>query len=72
MGAGSDVLPGLAYQPNNGMPGGTNQVGNFTPVPCNTNPVNNFNGRGTYPDANGCDPTCGVQEFWSRGGGAQG
>ena len=71
MGAGSDVLPGLAYQPNNGMPGGVMQSG-WTQIPCNTNPVDNNSGRGSYPDGNGCDPECSIQEFWPRGGGAQG
>ncbi len=65
MGAGSDTLPGLAFQPNNGMPGGTMQ-GGWGQVPCNTTVYTGQPGP-NYPDSNGSDPTTKIQEFWPNG-----
>lgn len=62
-GAGNDGLPGLSYQPNNGMPGGVMQRG-WGQVPCNTTPFTGQPGA-SYPDPNGCDPECRISEFWS-------
>jgi hypothetical protein len=63
-GAGNDGLPGLSYQPNNGMPGGIMQRTNE--VPCNTTVYTGQPGA-NYPDPNGSDPVARVQEFWPGG-----
>lgn len=62
-GAGSvDGIPGLAYQPNNGMAGGVMQRG-WNEIPCNTTVYNGQPGT-SFPDSSGCDPECRVAEFW--------
>lgn len=65
MGAGSDSLPGLAYQPNNGMAGGVMQSG-WGEVPCNTSVYTGQPGA-SYADSRGLDPEVKIQEFWPSG-----
>jgi hypothetical protein len=65
-------IPGSHYETNSGRPGGFPPP-SYSPIPCNTSPVDNQTGIGTPPDGSGCNPYCSPQEFWSaRGGGAQG
>lgn len=60
-GAGSDQLPGTQYQSNQGPQMGSPQ---YTPIPCNTSPVNNRDGSaGSYPDPSGSDPVTTIREF---------
>jgi hypothetical protein len=65
MGAGPDSLPGIPYQPNNGMAGGVTQRG-WGQVPCNTQVYTGQPGS-NYPDSNGLDPEIRIQEFWPSG-----
>jgi hypothetical protein len=65
MGAGPDNLPGIPYQPNNGMAGGVRQSG-WGQVPCNTD-VYTGQPVSSYPDPNGSDPEGRIREFWPNG-----
>lgn len=64
-GAGNDGLPGLAFQPNNGMGGGVMQNG-WGQIPCNTVPFTGQPGA-SYPDPSGSDPVTKIQVFWPNG-----
>lgn len=65
-GAGSQNLPGLSYQPNNGMPGGVAQSG-WGQIPINTQIYTGQPGA-NFPDPSGLDPCAKIQEFWPSSG----